>query len=76
MINYNEHLIRNTASIKSALIKLDSLAKDAILFITDDLGKLEGSLTDGDIRRAILNGAEFDDKIYRFVNKKPYYFVL
>ena len=36
-----EHILENTSSIKDALIKLDALAKDAIIFVTDDLGKLQ-----------------------------------
>ena len=71
MINYNEHLIKNTASIKSALIKLDSLAKDAILFITDDLGRLEGSLTDGDIRRGLLNEVTIDKLVTKISQPNP-----
>ena len=56
MINFNKHLINKNSSIKDALIQLDVLAKDAILFVIDDLGKLQGSLTDGDIRKGLLNG--------------------
>ena len=71
MTNYKDHLIINTSSIKDALIKLDILAQDAILFIIDDLGKLLGSLTDGDIRRGLLNGEAIDEPVSKVSNNNP-----
>ena len=71
MVNYTQHLIENTSSIKEALIKLNVLAKDAILFIIDDLGKLQGSLTDGDIRRGLLNGVIIDDLVTKILQTNP-----
>ena len=41
--------------------------KNKCLIVLDNKMKLFGTLTDGDVRRAILNGAEFDDKIFKFV---------
>ena len=42
------------------------------LIVLDNRNKLVGTLTDGDIRRILLNGADFDDKLLKFVNKKPF----
>ena len=42
------------------------------LIVLDNKKKLVGTLTDGDIRRLLLNGANFDDKVLKFVNKKPF----
>ena len=42
------------------------------LIVLDNRNKLVGTLTDGDIRRLLLNGANFDDKVLKFVNKKPF----
>ena len=36
--NYKKHLLNKYSSIKDALIRLDRLAKDAILFVVDDEG--------------------------------------
>ena len=66
MVNYTQHLLINTSSIKDALIKLDALAKDAILFIIDDSGKLQGSLTDGDVRRGLLKGVKLMRSLQRY----------
>jgi hypothetical protein len=54
MRNYKDHLVLSGSSIKDSLIRLDELAKDAILFVVDTNDKLIGSLTDGDIRRGIM----------------------
>ena len=56
MRKYKDHLILSGSKIKDALLILDDLAMDAILFVIDDLGKLQGSLTDGDVRRGLLKG--------------------
>lgn len=56
MRNFRDHLISSGSSIKEALIKLDFLAQDAILFVVNKEDKLLGSLTDGDVRRALIKG--------------------
>ena len=71
MVNYTQHLLKKTSSIKDALIKLDALAKDAILFIIDDLGKLQGSLTDGDVRRGLLNGVQINEIVTKILQANP-----
>jgi len=71
MVNYIQHLLKKASSIKDALIKLDALAKDAILFIIDDLGKLQGSLTDGDVRRGLLNGVQINENVTKILQTNP-----
>ena len=68
MIDFNKHLINKNSSIKDALIQLDVLAKDAILFVIDDSCKLLGSLTDGDVRRGLINGITIDDMLQKYYN--------
>ncbi|MFU1858160.1 nucleotidyltransferase family protein [Sphingobacterium sp. NGMCC 1.201703] len=67
------HKILQSASIREALIKLDRLASDAILFVIDEEGKLLGSLTDGDLRRGFIKGLGFDDNITDFIQPSPKY---
>lgn len=51
-------LIDSNATIYQALVQLNSLHSLAMtLFVTDRLGRMIGTLTDGDIRRAIINGS-------------------
>jgi len=52
--NYRKHLIQSGSYIKEALIQLNKLASDAILFVVNNENKLIGSLTDGDIRRVLI----------------------
>ena len=41
------------------------------LLVVNDKKKLLGTLNDGDIRRAIIAGAEFDTKVLNYYNKNP-----
>ena len=57
-----KHLIRNTATVVEAMEALNRLSGETMtLFVTDGEGHLLGSLTDGDIRRALLKGRGLDD---------------
>jgi len=55
MRSYKEHLIISGSTVKKALGVLNDLSQDAILFVVDENNKLIGSLTDGDVRRGLLN---------------------
>lgn len=71
MRNYKEHLIIRGAELKQALAQLNDLAKDAILFVIDEEGKLLGSLTDGDVRRGLLKGYSTSDPVDGFIQENP-----
>ena len=71
MRNFREHLIYSGSTIKEALIKLDTLAKDAILFVTDKQDRLVGSLTDGDVRRALIKGLTIDKEVDTIIQTNP-----
>lgn len=71
MRNYKEHLLLTESTIRQALIKLQDLAIDAILFVVDDEGRLIGSLTDGDIRRGLIEGVEVIDKVNAIIQANP-----
>jgi len=59
----------------SLLKVLEILDKNAlgIVFVTDTNKKLCGTVTDGDIRRALLNDVKLDEKIKNIVSKKFVY---
>jgi len=65
------HLIKNTQSVRDALKQLDQLAIDAILFVINDNGLLEGSLTDGDLRRGFIKGLGFEDSLLKYIQANP-----
>ncbi|CAB1241647.1 D-glycero-D-manno-heptose 1-phosphate guanosyltransferase [Clostridiaceae bacterium BL-3] len=55
-------------SIRKILGILDRGAK-GIVFIVDDEDRLMGTITDGDIRRAILSGANLEDNVSNIVHR-------
>ena len=71
MRNYRDHLIISGSSIKEALIRLDILSSDAILFIVDREEKLIGSLTDGDVRRALIREVSINSIVDTIIQPNP-----
>ena len=64
------HLIRENATVKDALAALNNLSGENItLFVTDDSGTLKGSVTDGDIRRALLKEASLESPVSVVMNR-------
>lgn len=66
-----ENLILESYSLKQALERLDHVPVK-VLFISEN-GKLKATLTDGDVRRAILNGASLDTLVSKIANYNPVY---
>lgn len=62
-------LIYENATVKQAMQKLNETAQK-ILFVTDERNRLLGTVTDGDIRRAIIRGSGFTDGIDAIMNRK------
>lgn len=58
------------ASIKEALTVLDKEALQIVL-VVDEAGVLHGTLTDGDVRRALLRGATLADAVSQAMNISP-----
>jgi len=74
LTNFNKHIVTLKATVRDALIQLDRLASDAILFLIDKDDKLIGSLTDGDIRRGLIKGLGLEDEIVKFALTSPKFF--
>lgn len=71
MINNIEKIkLQKESSIKEALSILDNGAVK-IALVVDKNEKLLGTITDGDIRRAILNGKNLEDSIADIYCKEP-----
>ncbi len=58
----NSFVIEPSSSIKDALSLIDKNQSGFVL-VCDKAGRLEGTLTDGDIRRTLLKGASIADGI-------------
>jgi dTDP-glucose pyrophosphorylase len=70
---FKEHLILSGSTIKQALGVLNELSQDAIIFVVDNNVKLIGSLTDGDVRRGLLNNFTLDTSIDNIIQPNPRY---
>lgn len=71
MSKVKNHLINQFASLTEAVNKLEKLKSNAVLFVVDESQKLIGSITDGDIRRALLSGKSMDTPVLHCVEKNP-----
>lgn len=57
MCDFSKYLIRDNITVREALIALNRLSDDTlVLFVIDEKNRLVGTLTDGDIRRSLIEG--------------------
>ena len=63
-------LIKPNLSIKSALQQMTETGEKCLV-VVDNKNLLLGTLSDGDIRKAILNGKIYKDKISTYYQKRP-----
>tara|TARA_R110002072_G_scaffold20688_2_gene74824 strand:+ start:26059 stop:27108 length:1050 start_codon:yes stop_codon:yes gene_type:complete len=73
MENFDKYILTEESSIKDVLIRLDELAADATVFIVDSANQLQGAVTDGDVRRGFIDGAQASDSVLTILNKNPKY---
>lgn len=70
----SRHLISVTASVRDALRAINALSGESMtLFATDADGMAAGTITDGDIRRALISGAGLDDPVERVMHSEFLY---
>ena len=67
---YKQHIIFDNQDARSALKALEALPENSsrTLFVLNVDSKLVGVITDGDIRRGLLDGSEISDPATRFMN--------
>lgn len=59
-----KYIINRKSTIKDALVALDGNTHDwQTLFVVDDEGRMVGTLTDGDVRRGLIQGFSLEDCI-------------
>lgn len=69
MIEIAKHIILESAAIKDAIIKLNQLSDNTMtLIVVNDDSRAIGTVTDGDIRRAIAHGEELSSSLSNVVN--------
>ena len=63
-------LVYETDTIRKCILNLEKSTQQ-IIFVVNKQKKLLGSITDGDIRRAILNKFSINETIKPIYNNKP-----
>ena len=66
------YLLNLNHKIKEALVRLEK-NQGKCLIVVDKNNVLKGTLTDGDVRRALLIGADINSSIKKYIRTKPYY---
>ncbi len=70
MTALDKHIISADATVLDALDRLNRLSGSSMtLFVTAEDGRLAGTLTDGDVRRALLRGVSLDAPVSHAVNR-------
>ena len=65
-----KYIIYQSQTLLEALTQINALQQGPlVLFAIDDTGKMVGTLTDGDSRRALLSGASVNDPISKVINR-------
>jgi dTDP-glucose pyrophosphorylase len=70
MQHIKDYLITTNSSIKEAIKQIEK-NEEKIVFVIDENNKLLGSLTDGDVRRWILNDGSINVSVLNACHKNP-----
>lgn len=65
-----QFIIKEDSSIKDALVALNKIAHDILtLFVVDEKDQMVGTLSDGDIRRGLISGAQLTDAVRSIMHR-------
>lgn len=66
----DKYIISQAATIKDALVALNQISSNTqSLLVVDEEQKIVGTLTDGDIRRGLISGAELSNPVSEIMHK-------
>lgn len=66
----HKYIIHQSQSLLEALTQINALQKEPlVLFVVDDEDRMVGTLTDGDARRALIAGANVNEKTQAVMHK-------
>lgn len=66
----NKYIIPQNQTLLEALKQINALwTGPLVLFVVDDKGRMVGTLTDGDARRALVSGANVQERIETIMNR-------
>lgn len=64
------YIIHQDQPLLDALKMINSIGQGPlVLFAVDDEGRMQGTLTDGDSRRALISGASINDSVSKVINR-------
>lgn len=67
----SKHIVDKDITLLEALTRINEVWPDPlVLFITDAEGRMLGTLTDGDSRRALIGGASVGDKVEQVMHRQ------
>lgn len=70
----SKYVIKDDATIRQALIALNNLSSDILtLFVVNTKEEMVGTLTDGDIRRKLIDGYTLENVVSDAMNRHFYY---
>ena len=70
-MTYKDHIIYENFTLSDALDRLNKLGQDAVVFVVNDELQLLGSLTDGDVRRGLLQGKNINESVINYIQRYP-----
>lgn len=69
-VNWRQSILHNNSTIHDAITNLDKIANKIVLVVNEE-DKLEGTISDGDIRRGLLRGLDLKSPIEGIVYRNP-----
>lgn len=70
IMNKDMYIIKSTRTVREALKTLQKqLSVILTLLIVDENQQMVGTLTDGDVRRYLINGGQLEDAVFKAMNK-------
>lgn len=70
MLTYQNHILNQELTIIDALKVINSISKaPLVLFVVDENNSMVGTMTDGDIRRALISGKDINSKVHHAMNR-------
>ena len=70
MRDWKRAILKNSKTMRDAIELLD-YEETKIVMVSDNFGKLVGTITDGDIRRALIKRQDMDTKLSEIMFKEP-----
>lgn len=70
MHKWKQSLVRGSTTIRDTIRTIDASSMQ-IALVVDEASRLIGTVTDGDVRRAILRGASLEEPVESIMNSQP-----